>query len=61
MKNGQLLGASPPDPHRGSASGPRIELHQVGLLDYVISLVYNVVYHLVLWEEGMWKRKHNAA
>ena len=23
------------DPHRGSAPGPRIELHQVGLLDYV--------------------------
>jgi len=31
----QLMGASPPDPHRGSAPGPRIELRQVGLLDYV--------------------------
>ena len=34
-KNVQLLGALPPDPHRGSAPGPRIKLHQVGLLGYV--------------------------
>ena len=34
-KNVQLLGGFAPDPHRGCAPGPRIELHRVGLLDYV--------------------------
>ena len=26
-----------------------------------LTLVYNVVYYLVLWEEGLFKRKHKAA
>jgi hypothetical protein len=33
--NLQLLGIAPPGLHRGSVPGPRVELHQNGLLDYV--------------------------
>ena len=43
-----------------SAPGPRIELHQRST-QLCLPLVYNVVYHLVVWEEGLFKSKRKAA
>jgi len=58
-KNLKLLGAKPPDPTGTLPLDP--ELNFTNFIDYVYHWSNNVVYHLVLWEEGLFKRKHKAA
>ena len=61
MKKRSASGASPPDPTGALPLDPELNFTKSVCSVMSIPLVYDVVYHLVLWEEVMLKRKHNAA
>ena len=59
-KNVQLLGLRPQTPTGALLLDPELNFTNRSTR-LCLPLVYNVVYHLVLMEEGLLKRKYNAA
>jgi hypothetical protein len=59
-KNVHLLRASPQTPTGALLLDPELNF-TIRSTRLCLPLVYNVVYHLVLLEEGLLKRKYNAA
>ena len=59
-KNVQLMGLRPQAPTGALSLDPELNFTSSSTR-LCLSLVYNVVYYLALWEEGFFKRKPKAS